>query len=107
MDYGLNPHGPAVSHFDVDAIQIDDGVQCFQRTRLPSLDVLDDRVGDSGNELRRILRPVHVHQMGLNLADVYRSTVFWTRFWLIKPQRSRPLSGWPAPLPESCSRGVQ
>ena len=39
--------------------------------------------------------------------EMYRSTVFWTRFWLIKPRRSRPLSGWPAPLPESCSRGVQ
>jgi hypothetical protein len=28
----------------MDAIQIDDGVQGFQRAGLPSLDVLDDRV---------------------------------------------------------------
>ena len=36
---------------------------------LPSLDVLDDRVGYRGNKRRRNLRPVHVHQMGLNLAN--------------------------------------
>ena len=50
--YGFDPHGLAVPHFDVDAIQIDDGVQGFQRARLPGLDVLNDRVGDSGNERR-------------------------------------------------------
>ena len=43
--YGLDPHGPAVAHFDVDAIQIDDGVQRFQWAGLTGLDVLDDRVG--------------------------------------------------------------
>jgi hypothetical protein len=43
----------------------------------------------------------------LRRKQLYRSTVFWTRFWLIKPRRLRPLSGWPAPLLESCSRGVQ
>jgi len=37
----------------MDAIQIDDGVQGFQRAGLPSLDVLDDRVDDRGNECRR------------------------------------------------------
>jgi len=51
----------------VDAIQIDDWVQSFQRKGLLGLDVLDDRVSDCGNERRRQLSPVHVHQMGLNL----------------------------------------
>lgn len=32
---------------------------------------------------------------------------FLDTFLLIKPRCSRPLSGWPAPLTESCSRGVQ
>ncbi len=41
------------------------------------------------------------------LPVVYRSTVFWTRFLFIKLRRLRPLSGWPAPLLESCSRDAQ
>lgn len=41
------------------------------------------------------------------IEPVYRSTVYWTRFWLIKPLRSRPLSGRLAPPLESCSRGGQ
>jgi hypothetical protein len=51
--YGFDAYGPAVPHFYMDAIQIDDGVQGFQRAGLPSLDVLDDRVDDRGNERRR------------------------------------------------------
>ncbi|KAF5041754.1 hypothetical protein DSECCO2_519690 [anaerobic digester metagenome] len=59
----------------MDAVQIDDWVQGFQRAGLPSLDVLDDRVGNRGNKRRRNLRPVHVHQMGLNLAYGHASGI--------------------------------
>ena len=49
----------------------------------------------------------HVNQVrdsSVTLVSVYG---FLDTFWLIKPLRSRPLSGWPALLLESCSRGAQ
>jgi len=59
----------------MDAIQINDRVQGFQRMGLPSLDVLNDRVGERGNERWRNYRPIYVHQVGLILADGHDSGI--------------------------------
>ena len=49
----------------------------------------------------------YVSTVGLNEATIVSVYGFLDTFLLIKPRCSRPLSGWPAPLTESCSRGVQ
>ena len=57
----------AVTNRDEERIEVDDRVDGFERPRLPNLGVLEHRLGDLANELRRDLRAVKLLEVALDL----------------------------------------
>ena len=66
---GLVPDLVPVADLDHQGVQVDDGVELFQRPGLPGLDLLGDRVGDVGDRVVGQLGPDRAGQVMLDVAD--------------------------------------
>src|SRR5439155_22147171 len=66
---GVVADGLAVADLDDQGVEVDDRVERLQGPVLPRLDVVEDRVGDLGDQLRADLGAVDLGQVALDLAD--------------------------------------
>ncbi|MNE31938.1 hypothetical protein D3C80_1255290 [compost metagenome] len=71
----LVAHGTSVTHFDVNAVQIEDRVQRVQRSGLPQLDLVTHRVGNGRDQAGRDLCAVHFLQVRLDFSDTQTARV--------------------------------
>jgi hypothetical protein len=62
-------HGLPVADLHDQRVEVDDRVDRVQRPLLPSLGVLEDRVGDLRDQIRRHVGAVDLLQIPLDLAD--------------------------------------
>src|SRR5215510_5568778 len=61
-------HVRSIANFELQRIQIDKGVDFFQRAVLPGFDFIDDLIGDAGNQRWRDFHLVDLFQVLLDLA---------------------------------------
>src|SRR4051794_13763981 len=72
---GLVPHQPLVAHLDPERVEEDQRIGRLQRPRLPCRDLVQHRVGDRADQVRRDVDAVQLAQVADDLAGAHAPRV--------------------------------
>ena len=71
----LGGHDPVVLDPNPDSIDVEDRIHLVERTRLPSLDLVDHDIGDVRDQFPRCVHSVHFPQMRLDIPGRHATRV--------------------------------